>query len=434
MEWYPVAIYLYGTLLFLLLLGIPVAFCLLMVSAVGLIWMGEGVSLLADLPGVIFHHVNSFVMTCVPLFIFMAMVVEEAGFAKMMFNAVRAWLGRLSGSLAMVGIVGCAIFASISGSSMGTAATMGVLAIPEYVRANCDKKLSVGSLAAGGALGILIPPSVPMIFYCIITEQSIGHMFLAGVFPGLLVVLIFLTYIYARCRFNPDLIPSPPPLPMKEKIRSTVGLLPILFIALIVLGSIYLGIATPTEAGGIGAFGAVVLSLVTKKLTWQGVIRSAVKAVKLNAFILLIFMAAVAFGVVSNRGGVTEGIANFIIGLGLSRTMVLVMIMAMLLFLGMFMDPTPIILTTMPIFFPVSQALGFNPIWFGILVVINLEIGCITPPVGFNLFVLRGIGRDYVSMGEIIRGAAPFMLLYLLALALVAIFPPIATFLPSAVR
>jgi C4-dicarboxylate transporter, DctM subunit len=351
-----------------------------------------------------------------------------------MFDSVRAWFGRVPGSLAMVGIIGCAIFSAICGSSAGTAAAMGVLAIPEYKRAGCDRKLSVGSLAAGGALGILIPPSVPMIFYCVITEQSIGSMFAAGVMPGILVVVIFLVYIYIVCRINPKLIPILPPVPLKERIKSSIGLVPILIIILLVLGTIYLGIATPTEAAAIGVFGTVVMGVAAKRLSLKGIAKIAVKAVNLNAFLLLIFMAAVAFGVVGNRAGIAEGFVQAILGMGVSKWFILAMIQLILLFLGCFMDPSPIILTTTPILYPIVLALGFDPIWFGVLMVINLEIGCITPPVGFNLFVLRGIGRDFVTMGEIIKGAVPFMALYMLALILVVLFPQIALWLPNIMK
>jgi tripartite ATP-independent transporter DctM subunit len=434
MEWYWVAVGLFGGLLLVLLAGVPVSFSLWGVSLIGLVWLGGGFSLLADLPGVLFHHLNSFVMTAVPLFVLMSMAAEEAGFARLMFDSVRAWFGKVPGSLAMVGVIGCTIFSAICGSSAGTAAAMGVLAIPEYKRAGCDKKLSVGSLAAGGALGILIPPSVPMIFYCVITEQSIGSMFAAGVLPGLLVVVLFLLYIYIRCWINPKLIPALPSVPLRERIRSSSGLIPILIIIILVLGTIYLGIATPTEAAALGAFGTVVMGLATRKLPFKGIFRVAIKAVNLNAFLLLIFMAAVAFGVVGNRAGVAEGFVNWVLSMGLSKWVILIVIQLILLFLGCFMDPSPIILTTTPLFFPVAQSLGFDPIWFGILMVINLEIGCITPPVGFNLFVLRGIGRDFVTMGDIIIGAAPFMGLYALALVLVAFFPQIALFLPNLIK
>lgn len=431
MEWYLVAAGLFGGLLVLLLMGIPVSFSLWTIALIGLVWLGDGLSLLADLPGVLFHHLNSFVMTAVPLFVLMSMAAEASGFARLMFDAVRAWFGRVQGSLAMVGVIVCAIFSAICGSSSGTAAAMGVLAIPEYKRTGCDKRLSVGSLAAGGALGILIPPSVPMIFYSVITEQSIGTMFAAGIIPGLLVVVLFLILIHIRCRINTKLIPVLPPVPLKEKISSSAGLIPIVIIILLVLGTIYLGIATPTESAAIGAFGTVIMGLASKRLTFKGIMKLSVQAVKLNSFLLLIFMAAIAFGVVGNRAGVAEGFVKSILALGLSKWWILVMIQIILLFLGCFMDPSPIILTTTPLLFPVAQALGFDPIWFGILMIMNLEIGCITPPVGFNLFVLRGIGRDFVSMGDIIIGAAPFMGLYLLALVLVAIFPQIALFLPS---
>jgi C4-dicarboxylate transporter, DctM subunit len=431
MEWYVIALAAFSFLVVLLLAGIPVSFALLMVAFTGLVWEGAGLRLVGDLPHTFFSQVNSFVMTSIPLFVLMAMLIEQSGFTRLMFDAVQAWLGRLPGSLAMVGVAACTIFAAVCGGSAANAAAVGIIAIPEYKRNRCDKQLCVGAIAAGGSLGILIPPSIPMIFYCVICEQSIGTLFMAGILPGLMTSALFLLFIYIRCRLNPTLVPLGPMVSWRVRWQKALGLIPIAIIIFIVLGSIYLGVATPTESAAVGCFGALVLGIATRKLSFSGLKKSLFGAIRVNGFLLLIVLGALSFGQVLNRGHVTTDFINFMTGLQLPTVGILVMINFLYLFLGCFMDPTPIILTTMPILYPLSRQLGLDPIWFGIMTVMNLELAGITPPVGFNLFVLKGIAGDYISTADIIRGAMPFGLLYVLALILVMVFPQIALFLPN---
>lgn len=435
-EWYIFGAVMFGELFVLLLIGIPVGFSLLITAMTSSLMLGEGIKFFADVPGYFFHHLNSFEFTCVPLFILMALFAQHAKFGDDLFKSIGLWLRRVPGSLNTVAIATCAIFSAISGTSVATAAALGLVAMPVLKKYGYDKKLSVGSLAAGGALGILIPPSVPMIMYCIITDQSIGHLFAAGILPGIMTACLFIAYIIVRCKRNPDLAPIVPRKAIGNIsiTRSAINVAPLFLVIALVLCSIYLGIATPTEGASVGAVATCILGLAYRRLDLKGIFKASTDAMRISAFIVLIFLSAIVFGHVAARGGVASGISSFILGLGLSKYAVLIIILSALAFLGCFMDPVPIILTTMPIFFPLATEVGFDPIYFGIVVVMILETSAITPPVGINLFVLRGIGSEYVSMGDIIRGSGPFVLLYLLAIIIVILFPDIIMYLPGKMK
>ena len=430
MHWYWIGIGMFGGGLLLLLSGIPVSFVLLSVAIISLIVQG-GISLLADLPGMMFHHFNSFSMTCVPLFVFMAACFQESGFARSMFDTIRKWLNRLPGSVALIGIFCCTIFAAVTGSSAANAMAIGTIAIPQHKRLASDRRLATGSLAAGGSLGILIPPSLCGIFYCIIAEQSIGHLFVAGVLPGLLTAAMFTLYVIVKCRLDPELMPSLEGVSWRERWRSLVGLAPSLMIILTVMGSIYLGIATITEAAGLGCLSAALLGVATGRVGWGGLLKAGLTTARLTGFLMLIVVGAIAFGVALNRANVGTELIDTIQQAGVSKWGVLILMQIVWAIMGCFMDPTPIILTTMPTFFPIAHSLGFDPIWFGIVAIMNLELAAITPPVGFNLFIIKEISGDFASMGDIILGSMPFVAMYLVALVAVIIFPALALFLPG---
>ena len=436
LPWHMMGIISFGLLLFLLLIGIPVGFALITTAMVSVVIVGGGPTFLFDIPGYFFHHLDSFTITCVPLFILMAIYAQRAGFGDDLFVTLRIWLRGLPGSLNVVGIAACAIFSAIAGNSVTTAAAVGLVAIPEYQKYGYDAKLSVGSLAGGGGLGILIPPSVPMIMYCVICHQSIGLMFAGGILPGVMTAMMFMVYVVIRCVINPKLAPPIPREDLKRigPFRALLNITPIVLIIICVLLTIYLGIATPTEAAGLGCFGSMALALLYRRMTAADILKATFDGVRIIAFIILIFLGALAFGHAMVRGGVAEGLSNYIVSLGVSKYMVLSMILGVLMILGCFMDATPITLTTMPILFPLAIKYDFNPIFFGVICVMALETAALTPPVGFNLFVLRGIGHRFVTMAEIIRGATPFVLLYLLAIVIVMIFPDIIMLLPDRMR
>jgi tripartite ATP-independent transporter DctM subunit len=308
---------------------------------------------------------------------------------------------------------------------------IGTIAMPEHKRLGSDSKLATGSLAAGGSLGILIPPSLCGIFYCIISEQSIGHLFVAGVVPGFMTAGAFILYIILRCKYNPRLMPTLHSVSWRERWQSLGGIIPPLLIVFTVMGTIYLGIATPTEAGGLGCMSAIVLGLATRRLGWKDLLNAGRTTARLTGFLMLIVIAAIAFGVALNRANVGNELMDMVLRLGYSKWGVLILMQLIWFMMGCFMDPTPIVLTTMPTFYPIAYSLGFDPIWFGIIAIMNLELAAITPPVGFNLFVIKEVSGDYASMGDIIIGAIPFGIIYIISLLLVIIFPSIALFLPN---
>ncbi|MEE9911577.1 MAG: TRAP transporter large permease subunit [Deltaproteobacteria bacterium] len=436
LEWYTFGAIMFGGLLFLLLLGIPVGFSLLITAMASSLMLGQGLMFWVDIPGYFFHHLNSFTMTCVPIFILMALFAQHARFGEDLFRSMGIWLRKIPGSLNIVAVATCAIFSAISGTSVATAAAVGLVAMPIFQKFGYDKKLSVGTLAGGGALGILIPPSVPMIMYAIITNQSIGHMFAGGILPGIMTAGIFMAYIAIRCKLNPQLAPVIPRSAMGDisTFKAILNVGPLMGIILLVLLVIYFGIATPTEAAAIGTVGMAVLALLYKRMNLKGIFKASADGMRIGAFIILIFLAALAFGHVAVRGGVAAGLSNYVISLGLSKYAVLFMILGILLLLGCFMDPVPIILTTMPILFPLATSVGWDPVYFGVVCTMMLETAAITPPVGINLFILNGIGKGHVSMTEIIRGALPYNLLYFAAIVFVVIFPDIVMLLPNLMR
>ncbi|MDD1777428.1 MAG: TRAP transporter large permease subunit [Candidatus Helarchaeota archaeon] len=436
LPWSVMGIISFGLLFILLMIGIPVGFSLITAAMISVMIVGGGPSFLYDIPGYFFHHLNSFTLTCVPLFVLMAIYAQKAGFGNDLFLTLRIWLRGLPGSLNVVGIAACAIFAAIAGNSVTVAAAVGLVALPEYKKYGYDAKLSVGSIAGGGGLGILIPPSVPMIMYCVICDQSIGLMFSGGILPGIMTAGIFMVYVVIRCLINPQLAPPIPREDIKEihPVRALLNVVPIVVIIICVLATIYLGIATATEAAGLGCFGTIVLALLYGKMKFMEIVMATYDGVRIMAFIILIFLGAIVFGHALVRGNVAEGLCNYIVALGVSKEVVIAAILGVLLFLGCFMDATPITLTTMPILFPLAMKYKIDPIFFGVICVMMLETAALTPPVGFNLFVLRGIGREYVTMNEIIRGAFPFVLLYILAIMIVMIFPDIILYLPNKMR
>lgn len=436
LEWYQFGAIMFASLFLLLAIGIPVGFSLLIAAMGSSLLLGQGVKFFADVPGYFFHHLNSFEMTCVPLFILMALFAQKANFGDDLFRSLGLWFRRLPGSLNTISVIACAIFASISGTSVATAASIGLVAIPILKKYGYEKTLSSGSIAAGGALGILIPPSVPMIMYCIITDQSIGKMFAGGVLPGIMTAGIFIVYIMIRCKLKPELAPviSRESIGDVTMARSFLNVVPLMTIILLILVSIYGGITTATEAASVGCVGVGILALLYRRINLKGLFKASAEGMKIGAFIVLIFLSAIIFGHVAVRGGVASGISDFVIGMQLSKYTVLLLILGTMIVLGCFMDPVPIILTTMPIFYPIAMKMGFDPIFFGVVSVMTLETAAITPPVGINLFVLSGIGKDYVKMGHIIRGAAPFVLLYFMAIAIAIAFPEIIMYLPDKMK
>ena len=373
---------------------------------------------------------SSYTLSVIPLFVLMGQFAFVSGISTDIYKTVYTWMGHLKGGLAMATILACAGFAAICGSSLATGATMGMVAIPEMKKYRYDNRLSTGCVAAGGTLGILIPPSIGFIIYGILTEVSIGKLFMAGFIPGILLALLFIITIIIQCAINPKMGPRGPNASFLTKIKSLSGTWGMLLLFILVMGGIYLGIFTPTEAAGVGAFGAFIISVLKRKMTFKKLVECLMESGKTTAMIFLIIIGANIFSTFLGLARLPMGLADFVAGLALPNIVILYAIIAIFILLGCVMDCYAIMILTVPIIFPVIEALQFDPVWFGVLMVIVLEMGLITPPVGLNVFVLKSAAPD-VPLTVIFKGIWPFLLSTLAAIILLTIFPQIALFLPS---
>ncbi len=371
----------------------------------------------------------SYNMSVIPLFILMGQLAFISGISTDIYNTAYKWIGHLRGGLAMATVVACAFFSAVSGSSLATGATMGMVAIPEMLKYKYDPRLATGCVAAGGTLGILIPPSIGFVIYGILTEQSIGKLLMSGLLPGVLLTSLFIIAIVIMCAVRPAMGPHGPAVPWSERFRSLSGTWGMLLLFLLVIGGIYSGVFTPTEAAGIGAFGALVICALKRKLTWPGFVHCLSETGKMTAFIFLIVIGAAVFSYFLALTGLPAWLSAFITGLPLSRGVILLAIIMVYVVLGCVMEVYSIMILTLPIIFPIVTALKFDTIWFGVIMVIVLEIGLITPPIGLNVFVLKGSAPG-IPVETIFKGIWPFLGMAILAMILLALFPQIALFIP----
>jgi tripartite ATP-independent transporter DctM subunit len=430
MEWWLLLSLILFSLLLLIFIGVPIAFSLGALSlTLVLLLLGPDKLMLAATTA--FGQINNFALAAIPLFIFMAEIILHSGVSTDAFDMLSKWTGRLPGGLAVASQLTCTLFASVSGASTATAAAVGSIAVPEMLSRGYEKRLSCGSIAAGGALGALIPPSIYMIIYGTLVEESIGQLFMGGVIPGLMLSGMFITYIIIRCAINPRLAPRLEGITWRERWRSLYKVWAILFLALAMLISIYLGIATPAEIAGVGCFLAMVIGFAYRRLTWQAIKGAFLSTCRITCFIGWVLAAASLFGFVLSYLQLPQQLSQWLVEQAASPYLVIVGINIILIFLGCIMDPAGILLVTIPIFVPIIKALGFDPVWFGVMFVVNTEMAQITPPLGLNLYIIKGIAPPNVSLQDILTGAAPFILLDSVGLALVIIFPQIIMWLPS---
>jgi C4-dicarboxylate transporter DctM subunit len=381
-----------------------------------------------------FTQSSNFVLVVVPLFVLMGEVLATTGIGRDLFRAAQMWLRRLPGALAVATVFACAVFAAVCGSSPVTAATIGAMAVPEMTRRGYHRTLALGTTAAGGTLGILIPPSIPMIIYGVITETSIGDLFIAGVLPGLMMAGLLSATVVLQVLRRPELAP---PLTERaswpEKWRALGACAPVVVLSVAVIGSIYSGAATPTEAGAIGAFGAFLIAAASGHLKLPMLMRTLDGTARTTAMFLLLLIGGLFSSFVLSRLGVPRGMSEFLTGLPVPPWVIIVLINLMLLVLGMFLDPTSVLVIVVPIFFKSVVALGYDPVWFGVIVTIQIEIAAITPPVGFNLFVLKSVVPG-TQLADVVRGAVIFVTPMLVGIVLLMVFPQIALFLPNLLK
>ena len=433
MNAYEVTGLMFFSMLVLMVTGLPISFCL---GAVGIIsglflW---GTMSLDIVYFSVMNVMNNFILIAVPMFIFMGYILQEGGVADDLFDTVSKWSGRVRGGLG-IGTVGiCAIMAAMVGISGAATISMGVIAVPAMLDRNYDKKIAIGLVQAGGALGFLIPPSMMMIMYAFLSGESVGRLFAGGVVPGFILAGCYMLYIGTRCYFQPSMGPA---LPEEEqanwgqKIKSLQLLIMPGTLIVTVLGCIFLGVTSPTEAAAVGAFGALICTAFRKKLTFEVIQRSAQKTLSLSAFTAFIIVGAIVFSKVYTGLGATAMIKSLITGLDVNPWIILILMQLSFFALGMFLDDIAIMFLCMPIYIPIIKTLGFDPIWFAILYVVNMQMAFITPPYGVNLFYMKAVAPKGVTMGDIYKSVIPFIMIQAFVLVLLMLFPKLILWLPS---
>lgn len=431
MEAWLLTLLMFGLMLVGLAIGIPIAFAL---SGTAIIftmalWGPQG---LISVPSFIFSEGSSWVLLAVPLFVLMANLLEVSGLAEEMYDAMYRWFGGMPGGLASGTVVICAIFAAMAGTSGVATVTMGLIALPSMLKYGYDKKLAVGTIAAGGALGILIPPSVPAVIYASITGVSVGGLFAGGMVPGLLLSAIFIIYITVRSIIQPKLAPR---IEVKfswgERLLALKNVISPLVLVIIVLGSIYTGVCTPTEAAGLGAFGSMVVCAMHRKLTWGNVQKAAWRTLNLTTMVIWIIFGAACFVSIYTVSGASEVIIKAAMSLPVPPLVVIFIMQFVWFILGMIMDPAGMCMITVPVFLPIVEALGFDPLWFGVLFIVNSEMAYLTPPFGFNLFYMRAVSPPEITTLDIYRSMTPFIGLQALLLVIIIFVPDVVLWLPS---
>lgn len=416
-------------LFLMIFLRFPIGIALAIAGSVGMYWVDGAGPTLFQLGSIPFGTAFNYDLSVIVLFVFMGNLALASGMSRDLYDMARAMVGHWPGGLASATVVGCAGFAAVSGSSLASAVTMGRVALPEMDRYKYSASLSTGCVAAGGTLGILIPPSTGFIVYAILTEESIGKLFLAGILPGLLLTALFVATIFIQTTINPAAGPAAPRLPMRERLQAVSRATALLIVIFVVLGGIYVGIFTPVEAASVGAFCTMLIAFFRGSLTLP-VMRSCVlQSIKSFAMVFMILIGAFIFNPFLALTGIPQAVAEGVKSLNLPPLALISLITVGYIVLGTFLEGFAILVLTVPIVFPIILAAGFDPIWFGVLVVVVLEMGLISPPLGLNVFVVQGISN--VPMDEIFRGIVPFWIAMIVCAILLILFPQIALILPN---
>ena len=420
-------------LLLLFLLRVPIAFAMMLVGFGGFAALSGTAPALALLSQDLFDTFTSYPLSVIPMFILMGSFAYASGISERLFATTYAWVGGLRGGLTIATVLACAGFAAICGSTAATAATMGKIALPEMKRYGYDDTLATGAVAAAGTLGILIPPSTVFIVYALLTEESIGKLFIAGIVPGILLTLLFIATVALLCASNPRLGPPGPATSIAQKVKATRGIVEALLLFALAIGGLMLGWFSPTQAGAIGAGGALAIGLARRKLTWRSFVDAGREGLGTSCMVMFIIAGAIVFGHFMAVSKIPFTLADWVGELPLPRMAIMAVIIVIYFIGGFFMDSMALIVVTLPIFYPVVRKLGFDPIWFGVMIVMLCEMGVITPPVGVNVFVIKGIAPD-VPLHRIFRGIFPFLGAIVVLTVLILFVPGIVTFLPGLVK
>ena len=418
-------------LVILLFLGMPIAFVMMFVGFLGISYLASVHAALPVVAKTVYETAAYYPYTIIPLFILMGSFAGGAGITAKLYGSFDKWFRKLPGGLGIATVAACAFFAALSGSSVAAAAAMGTIAIPEMRRFKYDPALAVGIVAAGGTLSFLIPPSLGFVVYGMLTEQSIGKLLISGILPGIVLSLAFIVVIVIKVKLDPSLAPvTPGHVSWKERFRALGGMWETLVVFVIVMGGIYLGFVNPTEAGAIGATALFVIIISKMKLTLKSLSAALLEATRISVLVLFLVAGANVFSYFLALSTIPASVSAWMAALQVSKYVVLTIIIVIYLILGCFLDAISMMVLTMPVIFPVVKTLGFDPIWFGVVCVIMMEAGLITPPVGLNVYTLAGVAKD-VPMATIFRGAFPFLFAMLAVTILITIFPGIALYLPS---
>lgn len=429
-----VSVFMFCSMLLLMSTGLPIAFCLSTVAIVTA-WLFE-----PNLVNMLLFQFKDFTLEsgktliCIPLFIFMGFILHGSGIAKDLFDAVYLWSGGLRGGLGMGTVLICAVMAAMIGVSSAATLSMGIIAVPAMLSRNYDKQIATGIVQAGGALGFLIPPSIMMIMYAFVAQESVGRLFAAGLVPGLMLATIYMIYIGIRAYVQPELAPALPPEErgsIKDKVVALRYLVLPACIIFGVLGCIFTGITSPTEAAALGATGAIISAAIRRNLTWDSFKESLMRTMSLSGFNAYIILGAIVFSAVYSGLGASGMIREALTGMDVSPWVVVVMMQLSFFLLGMFLDDIAILFLCMPIYVPIINALGLDAVWFAVLYVMNMQMAYITPPYGLNLFYMKAVAPKEVTLGDIYRSIVPFLFLQAIALVLLLVFPQIALWLPN---
>ena len=434
MEWYWSITIIFGAFLALMALGIPIAFAFLAINVVCCYLFWNGPAGLTQLVLSISSSVTHFTIVSVPLFVLMGEVMFRSGIASKMMDVLDSWFGRVPGRLALISVAGGTVFAGLTGSGAAATAMLGKLLVPDMDKRGYHKAMTLGPVMASGGLAIMIPPSALGVLLAALAQFSVGDFLVAIIVPGLMMSLAYAIYVIVRCYFQPHLAPAyavaQPPL--RVKIWNTViYIFPLFFIMFLVVGLIFLGVATPTESAALGAAGTFLLAALYRGLSWAMVKASLLSSMRITVMLLMIITGATAFSQILAITGATSGLAEVATSADVGPMVVVVIMQAILILMGMFMEPLSIMMLTVPIYFPVIQAFGYDPIWFGAIMLLNMEMATISPPFGLNLFVMRGVAPKGVTMGDVYAASIPFLLLDLVVMAILLAYPPLVLWLPS---
>jgi tripartite ATP-independent transporter DctM subunit len=434
MEWWLVISLLFGSMVFMLLTNLPIAFAFLVVNMLAAyFFLGGTPGLIAVVTGV-FSSITTFTLLPVPFFILMGELIFHSGLGLNAVNVLDKWLGKLRGRLSILAVIMGVIIGALSGSTIATCALLGTILLPDMLKKGYSKNMSLGPLMGVGTVDALIPPNALTVVLASLANIDVGQLLMAGIVPGIIMSGLYLVYIVVWCHIKPEEAPmyDVPKFPLKEKIRVTLrDLVPLGFIIFMVLGFIFLGVATPTEAAATGTLGSFILALIYRRLDFGILKKSVMGTVKVTVMIFMIVIVSTTYGQILAFTGAASGMTEFIIKLSIPPIVILIGMLFVILILGCFMETVAIMMITIPIYMPVVNAFHYNPIWFGVLMLIALETGLITPPFGVTLFVMKGVAPPDVTMSDIWRAVTPYVIVDILCIALVLVMPVLATIVPS---